>query len=175
MRDGRVFPAAASRENRRQVSLCDYAGPRNRCWGRGYTHKRFGGKRDGRDAGKLVAIVFTCEGHYQAGHSEVPSLYSSPDDSCGEYWDDGFQFSYGGETIVPRGEEPRGKAWSCLSCGAETVYYGKYDSFACLKCDKFTEADHCKDGCDAGFEHQPAKPSLSKQRYETWSQVFGGR
>jgi hypothetical protein len=176
MRDGRVFSSAASRGDRRPVSLCDHASPRNRCWGRGYTHKKLGGKRDGRDEGKLVAVLFTCEGHYEAGHSDAPGLFTAPGTDVGnEFWDDGFQFSYGGDVVVPRGDKKRGKAWSCKLCESDTVYYDRYDAFACLKCDRFAELPHCDGGCDAGFDAQPAKPSLSKYRYETWTQVFGGR
>lgn len=52
-------------------------------------------------------------------------------------------------------------------CDEKRAYFGKYDRFACIKCDVWLEPDHCVGMiCDGGFEHSPEKPSMSTYTYE---------
>lgn len=67
------------------ATLCDYHQRGQTCWGKLLTHKRYGKESDGRDKGKLVEIVASCEGHEEAGQKDRKGLYKpAPEDQ--EVW-----------------------------------------------------------------------------------------
>jgi hypothetical protein len=60
------------------ATLCDYFQKNQTCWGKIVTHKRLG--KDGRDKGKVVEVVATCEGHEESGKCDRRGLYKTPAD-----------------------------------------------------------------------------------------------
>ena len=55
----------------------------------------------------------------------------------------------------------------CQVCGAPAVRFSKYDTFACVPCDVWTERPHGAEGsctptigCDVGFLFCPERPSM---------------
>ena len=57
------------------------------------------------------------------------------------------------------------RAYSCLDCDSDAVYYDKYDTFACIKCDQWLDVCRCGPNDHCPYPKPPAKPSDVKHKH----------
>lgn len=63
--------------------------------------------------------------------------------------------------VVNKGSGRR--AYSCLDCDSDAVYYDQYDTFACIKCDQWLDVCTCGPDDHCPYPKPPAKPSSDEK------------